>query len=240
MTQTAIRPRFRCPPAMRPHVASVFAGEYLVPGMDAAFQQSEITRRQGLRIVDVGANVGAFTVWCTLRYGTGVHEPIRLTEVECYEPEPSNAAMLHENVGAAVAAVATPDMRHPVVTVHQSAVFARGTASLYLGANNEGEPSLWKGHEQRSDSVEVECISAADLAPCDYLKVDTEGAELAVYLGLPRDNLDRLIATAYEWHDPRDRAVIASFLSATGFALISEDVRARDRGVARWLRKDTR
>jgi predicted RNA methylase len=74
-----------CPDSMRPHVQKVLNGEYAVP----------VAFRTPPRILDIGANVGAFTLWASAVWPGG--------HVTAFEPHPDNAAAWRENCSQLVA-----------------------------------------------------------------------------------------------------------------------------------------
>src|SRR5215217_6924918 len=71
---------FELPAAMERSLREVLGGEYDAPYFG-----------HGLTIVDVGANVGAFSVWADLRWPRST--------IHAYEPHPGTFEMLVRNVG---------------------------------------------------------------------------------------------------------------------------------------------
>lgn len=126
----------------------------------------------GSVIVDVGANNGAF-VWFSLgRYqGSRVH---------AYEPHPGTFKRLEQNLKG------LPVECHECAVVHPK---TKDTARLFEGLNADTECSLrddvkWPHVSQDlSTSTEVRLFDAADLPPCELLKVDTEGSEVEILTG---------------------------------------------------------
>lgn len=193
--------RFLCPPSMQPHAAKVFAGEYDLPLDDVRW------------VLDVGANVGAYSVWARRRWPE--------VGIFAYEPDPRNAALYRQN--------------EPDATLHEVAVCVEGSMPLYRGRHNCGEASLFPGEEHDLDDVvQVRCIAASDLGSADVLKVDTEGCELAIIAGYR--HLETVRGVAYEWHSQRDREAIARILAAHGLKRLDDRQWAAERGVARWVR----
>lgn len=165
--------------------------------------------RPGQTVVDVGANVGLYTLAAARAVGPG-------GRVVAFEPEPRNCARLQRNVEA---------NGHANVTVVQAAVGeASGRARLYLGGDS-GVHSLL-AERAGGPAVEVEVVALDEyceregLVP-DVVKVDAEGAELAVLRGLRR-TLRRAggIAVVCELYDP-DPAVVAA-KRAQAEALLAE------------------
>lgn len=174
----------------------VAAGEYAAPGFQIA---------SGDRVVDVGANVGAFAV-LAVRRGANV---------EAYEPHPETFAHLERNVaGVGVRCV-------------EAAVVARpprgGTVALEL------DPDSDTRHRVGGPGIEVPAVtlSEAIAGGCDLLKLDCEGAEFEL-LDLTSDDLLRGVRRiACEVH-PWAGAVgaLAERLSGIGFATRVEPRRA--------------
>lgn len=164
-------------------------------------------------ILDIGANVGAFAVWAHVKWPDAY--------IQAYEPHPTNIEAFKENV--------------PGVTIEDCAVYCDGRLTLWVGASNCGEHSLWPGPEQSKHWIEVEGMRPERLDACDFLKIDAEGAELGILAGYR--HLETVQAVALETHSARDARVIQYMLEDVGLTLVSEDVWRADRSVQRWLRK---
>ncbi len=131
----------------------VFAGEYDV----------EIYKRTDPIVLDIGANVGAFSVWATYRWPDSVvhaYEPIS----ETYEYLVKNTELL------------------PNVTTHHAAIGAKDedARQMFYGGNNRGQSSFYYGDEQRDYGETVTVLSAQSLPYAHVVKVDTEGAEVEI------------------------------------------------------------
>lgn len=152
----------------------------------------------GLPVVDVGCNVGAFAVLAD-RLGASV--------VHAYEPVPRLAAVAEANAAANRA-------RH--VHVHRAAVGgAAGEAWLqdvggggahltdaqpapYVADGVEPRPVLRVPVVDVNDVV----VHAAGERDVGYLKVDCEGGEYAIVDGLKPDVLQRVRRLTMEFHGP--------------------------------------
>lgn len=169
-------------------------------------------------ILDVGANVGAAATMLMDRW-PGV-------ETRCYEPEANNYRALKRATAP-----------YPQASAHNVALWHKsGTFPLYRGINNSGEWSLYLGVEQGPDSTTINVIDAYDeLYPHlsdSYLKLDTEGAELAILSRIAQDtDLATIGVIALEWHRAADRLVIDNQLSKLGFILYAGHISAPHRGV---------
>ncbi len=118
---------------------------------------------QGGVFVDLGAQIGVFSVWASKQY-----QPSKLI---CVEPEAGNRALLAKNLAR----------NNVTATVEPSALWyhARGI-HLKLHASNSG------GHRTVEDGmVNTETLTLAELLKglnvVDYLKVDIEGAEVVLF-----------------------------------------------------------
>ena len=123
--------------------------------------------KPGDRFVDVGANVGAYSLWVAKiigPYGKGV----------AIEPQPTVLARLVTNIAL-----------NPAFNIQVFPCGAgprEGTLRLSIGSSNEGGASLATG-QGGGDSIDVairpllDIVSAAGLDRIDALKIDIEGFE---------------------------------------------------------------
>jgi len=124
--------------------------------------------------VDVGANIGYFSVLAASRVGSE-------GAVFAFEPDPDNFRLLEANgalngLGQRITAVAAALSDHA------------GQGRLYLSADNLGDHRVYAGDEAR-DSLAIALYRGSDflaarLARLDLLKVDTQGSEFQVIAGL--------------------------------------------------------
>lgn len=138
-------------------VEEVLGGEY-ESGLDGT----------NLRIVDVGANVGAFAVWAVHRWPGST--------VDAFEPHPGTFALLQGNVG-----------RYPMIRCHQAAVapgacsnallFARGAGDGQAGLVASLATTFTPEVLAAGEVIAVPIVSPGALPPADVVKVDVEGAE---------------------------------------------------------------
>lgn len=125
----------------------------------------------GDTFVDVGAHVGYYTLLAAKAVGDG-------GRVYAFEPDPGNFALLVRNVEL-------NGFRN--VVLENKAVAARpGARRLYLSPNNSGDHRLEVPGEGRA-SVEVEAVCLDEYLAgrrVDFVKIDTQGAEAEVLLGM--------------------------------------------------------
>lgn len=152
----------------------VAAGEYVAHGFEI---------ETGDRVVDCGANVGAFAVWAA-RAGA---------EVDAYEPHPETFDWLRRNTGG----LAVRCVRAAVV----AAPSPSGTARLEVGSSDTHHAVGAPGGG--GPSIEVPAVSLADAIGegCDLLKIDCEGAEFELLRATPDEALRRARRIACEVHD---------------------------------------
>ena len=158
------------PRAVANTAVEVAAGEYSADGF-------AVTR--GERVVDGGANVGAFAV---LAAGAGAR-------VTAYEPHPETFRHLERNTAALG------------VGCVQAALVAEATeptVSLAIGGGESTHHHL--GGEGEALDVPAVALAHAIGEGCDLLKLDVEGSEFALLLGTPVDVLVRARRIACEVH----------------------------------------
>lgn len=204
---------FRYPKPLLQCVKKVFEGEYALPPMPPDFPVPE-------RIVDVGANVGAFAVWASAKFPG--------CWITCYEPHPVAADFCRQN--------APPGTR-----VVEAAVAGAATTlkvALYVGKNDDwGYNSLLSDlNPNEGDTVDVDLVPAADLPPCDLLKLDCEGPELGILQGYK--HLAGVNLLMIEWHREEDLLPIMHCCQAAGLRLVRNVHDAVNRGQMIWARTD--
>ena len=122
--------------------------------------------KPGSVFVDVGANIGYYTVIADQIVGdTGA--------IYAFEPERENFSLLHKN---------TLQSRCPTITLIQAGLSNRNdTAQLFLSADNLGDHRLYDRGERQSQQVDL--VAGDDFLGgqhVDFLKIDTQGAEYQV------------------------------------------------------------
>ena len=128
--------------------------------------------RPGQRVLDVGANIGYYTVLLAQLVGES-------GSVVAVEPDPDNALLLQKNCRAALA--------QGVVRIHQAAMGqASGQAELFRAPDSGGMHRLYSSVCCGNDTTSVQVLKGDDLglAPLDFLKIDIEGYEPAALDGL--------------------------------------------------------
>jgi len=127
--------------------------------------------KPGMRVLDVGANIGYFTLLFARWVGPTGH-------VYAFEPEPRNFELLQRNLAR---------NGYTNVTALPKAVSrTSGSQRLYKSPDNLGDHRLAHGTAGR-DSVDVSVIALDELLPgdarVDFIKLDIQGAECAAVQG---------------------------------------------------------
>jgi FkbM family methyltransferase len=121
-------------------------------------------------VVDVGANIGYYTLLAARAVGPTGH-------VYAVEPDPANFALLERNV--------THNGYADRVTLVQAAAGAEpGEAALYRSADNHGDHRLFAVPDREALRVDVVRVDDVVAGPADVVKVDVQGFEPAVLAGM--------------------------------------------------------
>ena len=129
--------------------------------------------RPGDTFVDVGANVGYYTLIAARLVGSE-------GRVFAFEPDPEAAALLERSVQL--------NGFENVVLERKAVSNEPGSIRLYLAEKNKGDHRIYVAEEER-DSIEVEAVTlddyfADDPGRIDFVKIDVQGADLAVLEGM--------------------------------------------------------
>jgi len=130
--------------------------------------------KDGMNAVDVGANIGYFTLLSSKLVGAN-------GKVWAVEPEPHNLQCLLDNV-------ALNNLTN-VVAFEKAASDVSGKSVFYVSKRECGEHSLVAGRPYIKDTIEVETMlldNMIDSKRVDFIKTDTEGNEVAVLRGARR------------------------------------------------------
>lgn len=132
-------------------------------------------------IIDIGANSGLFALRLKQLYPSA--------KILCYEPFPSNFAQLQNTISVNKLGSVTP---------LQKAVGARaGRAKLFIHKRNMGGHSFYSTAALNTDYVDVEVIDLPSVLggveqEVDLLKLDCEGAEFDILMGLTASDARRI------------------------------------------------
>jgi len=128
----------------------------------------------GMKILDVGANIGLYTLLFAKYVGSTGH-------VWAYEPDHGNADTLKHNLSL---------NGHSNVTVDTRAVGAKTeTGTLFLSDSHQGDHRLFQGDDSRR-GVGVEVVALDDEfkndEQVDIVKIDVQGVEEFVLMGMEK------------------------------------------------------
>ncbi|MDP6978475.1 MAG: FkbM family methyltransferase [Myxococcota bacterium] len=148
--------------------------------------------RPGDTVADIGANIGYYSVVA----GRLVGEKGR---VVAFEPDPIAASFIRRNVELNGLSN---------VTVEQKAVSNEpGSIRLFLSEENKGDHRIYQPEGEARPFVDVEAVTLDDYFagtdPPSVVKVDTQGAELAIFRGMAgtvKDADDFVITVEYSPH----------------------------------------
>jgi FkbM family methyltransferase len=183
--------------------------------IERAYDTGTVCVRPGDVVVDIGAHVGAFTIFASL------HGAARIIALE---PSPLNAAYFRRNI----------ERNHVTrVELVEAAVGAlEGRATLALGRFSVGNVLVEAVTEHEvGNTVDVRTTTLAGifaehrLDRIDFLKIDCEGSEGALLSAAPPELLARVDRMALEYHDrwsSLDHTAIARLLEAAGFTVSIE------------------
>ena len=190
-----------------------FFDQAYIRGFPAAVRQKPIRTA-----VDVGANVGYFSLFLLSRF-PGVR-------VWAYEPIPVNFELLEQYRHA------HPDLQLQAVPKAVTAPACRTLTLHYDRSDRYTTSASILSESEHSDTLEVEATSLADiladhqLGELDFLKLDCEGSEYDILYQSPDQFLERIQRIAIETHPgPTGReqsATLADFLRKSGFELNRE------------------
>ena len=145
-------------------------------GIWEPFETSLVLRllRPGDVFVDVGANIGYFSVLAASVVGAQ-------GAVFAFEPDPDNFRLLHANAEL-------NGLGNCITAVEAALADTGGEGRLFLSADNLGDHQVYAGDASRS-TVTIALLNgsrylAGRLQRLDLLKVDTQGAEFQVMAGL--------------------------------------------------------
>lgn len=184
-------------PASRGKILRILNGTY-EREQTALFQR---LLRPGATVLDVGANVGYYTLLASVLVGDA-------GKVHAFEPEPKNAEFLRRHVRI--------NARRNV-TVEQAAVSDRAGTARFESGTGSGT-----GHLGDRGTLEVRTLRLDDycarhaLAP-SAIKIDVEGAEMSVLHGA-RETLARHRPILFlSTHGPEVHRAALAFLRELGY-----------------------
>lgn len=196
---------------LRPQADRQVARELLSKGsyeLPAEVRAAVAARGPAPRVLDLGANIGLFTLTILGALGPG-------TTVDAVEPDVDNLQMLHANLAL--------NGLQDRVTVHPAAAGTQaGTATLIR--HDPHNTHLARAGETDDRTATVQVIDAVALAAGhDLIKIDIEGSEWEL---LGDSRIGELPAAAFtlEWHGhgnspPEPERYLAELFGSAGYTV---------------------
>ncbi len=130
--------------------------------------------RAGDTVIDIGANIGYYTVLAAKKVGPR-------GRVIAFEPEPQAFSFLKRNAEV---------NRFTNIVAEQKAVSnASGIVKLYIARENLGDHRIFPSEPGRQ-AIEVQAVALDDYLPdgdpVHFIKIDTQGAEGLIFEGMQR------------------------------------------------------
>jgi FkbM family methyltransferase len=195
---------FKCPLSCLPGVGEVFAGQYQFAGLKTSGPPPVI--------LDIGANVGAFSAWALLMQWPNA-------TLHAYEPNPVMFDYLQQNCS-------------PRVKCHNAAVGNAAKNTFYFGRHTPLCGSLYKGAEQGEESTTVSVIAPEELPRADIIKIDAEGSE--AYIVEHLRELPSLLVL--EWHSAEQRVRVESALRGR-MKLVATELLGEHFGLLKYIKE---
>lgn len=176
----------------------------------------------GSVVVDIGANIGVFTMWAAL---------CGASRIIAVEPEPANLIKLQHTCSQIVGR-SRVDLKRLAV--------AGASGTRHLAIRKSQTHSLEDGGE--NPTIEVACISLHDLLSTvdhvDVLKMDIEGGEYEAFYGADAGTLDRIAEIRMEFHNISSEGkyadALVEYLSRFGFQVAQRTDISENSGML-WL-----
>lgn len=163
------------------------------------------------RVVDIGANIGAFTLDCLQRFPD--------VQVDAYEPNPETFRALQRNV-------TVNGLGHRVRLFPEAVAGGSGILTLWPGPGSLAASGYLAGSPERGRGIPVPMVGLDTVVrrvegPVSYLKIDAEGAEADI-LEQGVAALAGVQQVAGEYHEalvPGVSARVRAALEKAGFAV---------------------
>jgi FkbM family methyltransferase len=166
----------------------------------------------GAVVIDIGANIGAFTVWIAR-----ANPKARIIAVE---PDPRNLTFLSRNL-----------FRNAVTNVSvvpaacggekgEGVIYARGSGALHSLFSNDMQGSTFYPLYKAAIVTLEEIFDQYSVERCDLLKIDCEGSEYDILFSSSVKTLSRISKISLEYHvgfNEHSPAALESFLRIHGF-----------------------
>ncbi len=174
----------------------------------------------GSEVIDIGANIGVFTLFAAHCGAARVH---------CYEPSAEAFACLARNV--------RENALESRVAAHQVAVGAGPERSVMFPRQSSVFNAIGATRDGECDPVRLETLATvvARLDRPALIKLDCEGEEEFILSDASDDTVRKVTRIRFEYHKGRGAAIMAN-LVARGFA-VEHVWAADDKGGLVWMRR---
>lgn len=159
------------------HVSQKIREEGIWEPYETSLVQSRL--QHGSVFVDVGANIGYFTIVAASLVGES-------GQVYAFEPDPANFELLQKNSG-------NNTLQSRIHAVKAGLSCGNRAGNLYLSEDNLGDHQIYPGKGRR-EALDIRLLHGADylreqllqagLTKIDLIKIDTQGSEFQVVAGL--------------------------------------------------------
>jgi FkbM family methyltransferase len=186
-------------------------------------------------VIDIGAHLGSFAVLAATNAPEGM--------VFSYEPDPANFRLLTRNVARNKLA--------NVRTFMCAVASTPGPKTLFRGMSNWSHSLSDRRYSRRHivDGVTLpQILEEHDVKTCHVLKIDCEGSEYEILMGLPPKVLGQIECIIGEWHPtpagPTELGFkhLGEFLEAHGFRVDPDPRSSREipQGTFRAIRQHSK
>jgi FkbM family methyltransferase len=159
--------------------------------LDHQYELASVEFEDGWTVLDIGAGLGDFSVTMARKNPHG--------SIYAYEPFAPSYALLQQNLRLnGVTHVAT----FPLAIAADS-----GSAQMHIASEAVAHSTISAGEGPALGMTPVQTVSldqvldSLQIARCDYLKMDCEGAEYPVFLNASAATLQRIRRLCLEYHD---------------------------------------
>lgn len=184
------------------------------------FYEKEFNVKRGDVVVDIGANIGAFTILAAGK---------KAGKVYSFEPFKQNYELLKQNVAL--------NSFTNVDAINKAVYNKEGEKKLILaGGGNFGGNSFAKDHWQTKESENYETVKTISLNKfltekriqrIDILKIDCEGSEYEILFNASKKTLSKIKKITMEFHnfkDNKDSTKLVEFLKENQFEVKHTDL----------------
>lgn len=180
--------------------------------LDRFYERFGVSVQDGWMVVDIGGGIGDYTLFAAIPNPHG--------RVVAFEPFPESFALLQENVAAN--GVTNVEAFPQAIWSQEGQLIIDSTA---------GEPGQFISRSTESQVAEAtqvpgisleQAFARLEIARCDLMKIDCEGAEYAILFNTPEDVLRHVQRIVMEVHDSLTRYThhdMQAFLTSQGYAV---------------------